>query len=82
MWRETLILTKRSLLVTLRKPFSFIPNLIISVFFLLVYTSGLSGISSLPQFGGVDYLNHPAGLNRLRCRRRSRGSGAGTRQRY
>ena len=57
MWRETLILTKRSLLVTLRNPFSFIPNLIISVFFLLVYTSGLSGISSLPQFGGVDYLN-------------------------
>ncbi|MDW2885957.1 ABC transporter permease [Exiguobacterium artemiae] len=57
MWRETLLLTKRSLLVTLRNPFSFIPNLIISVFFLLVYTSGLSGISSLPQFGGVDYLN-------------------------
>ncbi|WP_251135842.1 ABC transporter permease [Exiguobacterium sp. s138] len=57
MWRETLILTKRSLLVTLRNPFSFIPNLIISVFFLLVYTSGLSGISSLPQFGGVDYFN-------------------------
>lgn len=57
MWKETLLLTKRSLLVTLRNPFSFIPNLIISVFFLLVYTSGLSGISALPQFGGVDYLN-------------------------
>ncbi len=57
MIRETWFLMRRSLLVTLRNPFSFIPNLIISVFFLLVYTSGLSGISNLPQFDGVDYLN-------------------------
>ncbi|MCY1691564.1 ABC transporter permease [Exiguobacterium sp. SL14] len=57
MVRETWFLMRRSLLVTLRNPFSFIPNLIISVFFLLVYTSGLSSISNLPQFDGVDYLN-------------------------
>ncbi|MFO7176638.1 hypothetical protein QJS77_14480, partial [Enterococcus faecium] len=42
---------------TIRNPFSFIPNLIISVFFLLVYTSGLSSVASLPQFEGSDYLN-------------------------
>ncbi|WP_286946952.1 hypothetical protein [Exiguobacterium sp. UBA4551] len=57
MIRETWFLMRRSLLVTLRNPFSFIPNLIISVFFLLVYTSGLSGISNLPQFDSIDYLN-------------------------
>lgn len=57
MWTETWLFTKRSLVTTIRNPFSFIPNLIISVFFLLVYTSGLSSVASLPQFEGSDYLN-------------------------
>ncbi|RHB49361.1 ABC transporter permease [Exiguobacterium sp. AM39-5BH] len=57
MWTETWLFTKRSLITTIRNPFSFIPNLIISVFFLLVYTSGLSSVASLPQFEGRAYLN-------------------------
>ncbi|WP_280768071.1 ABC transporter permease [Salipaludibacillus daqingensis] len=53
---HTWILTKRSLIVLIRNPFTFIPNLFISLFFLLVYTGGLSGISQLPEFDGADYL--------------------------
>lgn len=34
MWTETWLFTKRSLVTTIRNLFSFIPNLIISVFFL------------------------------------------------
>ncbi|MCE7793273.1 ABC transporter permease [Salipaludibacillus sp. CUR1] len=54
---HTWILTKRSLIVLIRNPFTFIPNLFISLFFLLVYTGGLSGIAQLPQFEGADYLS-------------------------
>jgi ABC-2 type transport system permease protein len=54
--RDTWYLFLRSLLTTLRNPFTFIPNLIISMFFLLVYQGGLSGISSLPAFAGASYL--------------------------
>lgn len=54
--KDSWILTKRSVLTTLRNPFTFIPNLLISMFFLLVYESGLSGISQLPAFEGANYL--------------------------
>lgn len=54
--KDTWILSKRSVLTTLRSPFTFIPNLLISMFFLLVYESGLSGISKLEAFGGANYL--------------------------
>ncbi len=53
---ETYLHTKRSVLVTLRNPFTFIPNLLISLFFLFVYEGGLSGISELPEFEGANYL--------------------------
>ena len=56
-FRDLLVLTKRSILVTLRVPFAIIPNLAISLFFLLVYQAGLSGIGSIPAFGGAHYLN-------------------------
>lgn len=46
----------RSLKTTLRSPFTYIPNLIISLFFLMVYQGGLSGIASLPVFAGASYL--------------------------
>ncbi|ELK45429.1 ABC transporter permease [Halobacillus sp. ACCC02827] len=55
-WKDTWLLTVRSIKTTIRNPFSFIPNLIISVFFLLVYDGGLSGISQLPTFEGANYL--------------------------
>ncbi|MCD5322443.1 MULTISPECIES: ABC transporter permease [Pontibacillus] len=54
--KDIWVLSKRSVLTTLRSPFSFIPNLLISTFFLLVYESGLSGISQLPAFEGANYL--------------------------
>ncbi|WP_202406353.1 ABC transporter permease [Pontibacillus yanchengensis] len=54
--KDIWLLSKRSVQTTLRSPFSFIPNLLISMFFLVVYESGLSGISQLPAFDGADYL--------------------------
>ncbi|MCY0887651.1 MAG: ABC transporter permease [Alicyclobacillaceae bacterium] len=56
-WRDLFVLTGRSIKVTWRLPFAVIPNLAISLFFLLVYQGGLSGISALPAFGGAHYLN-------------------------
>lgn len=53
---HTWLFTKRSVMTTLRNPFAFIPNVIISLFFLLVYQAGLSGISKLPAFDGASYL--------------------------
>lgn len=55
-WKDTWLMTKRNITTTLRNPFSFVPNLIISAFFLLVYEGGLSGISQLPVFEGANYL--------------------------
>ena len=54
--KHTWLFTRRSLLNTIRNPFAFIPNMVISLFFLLVYQAGLSGISELPAFGGASYL--------------------------
>ncbi|WP_082234554.1 ABC transporter permease [Halobacillus massiliensis] len=54
--KDTWLITKRNIITTLRNPFSFIPNLLISAFFLLVYDGGLSGISQLPNFEGANYL--------------------------
>jgi ABC-2 type transport system permease protein len=54
--KDTFHLTQRAVLVTLRNPFVFVPNLVISLFFLLVYQAGLSGIANLPQFAGASYL--------------------------
>ncbi|KGX91618.1 ABC transporter [Pontibacillus halophilus JSM 076056 = DSM 19796] len=50
------MLSKRSIVTVIRNPFVFIPNLLISMFFLVVYDSGLSGISELPAFEGANYL--------------------------
>ncbi len=55
-FKDTWLITKRNIKTTLRNPFSFIPNLMISAFFLLVYDGGLSGISQLPTFEGANYL--------------------------
>lgn len=53
---DTMIHTKRSLLLLLRSPAIVLPNMIISLFFLFVYQGGLSGIASLPVFAGASYL--------------------------
>ncbi|MDG5471686.1 ABC transporter permease [Jeotgalibacillus sp. ET6] len=53
---DTLVMTKRSLVTTLRNPLIFVPNLAISMFFLFVYEAGLSGIADLPAFEGANYL--------------------------
>jgi ABC-2 type transport system permease protein len=52
---DTYVQTKRHLLVILRNPFIFLPNIMISLFFLLVYQGGLSSIANLDGFAG-DYL--------------------------
>jgi ABC-2 type transport system permease protein len=54
--RDIGILTRRSLVASLRNPFVFIPNFAISLFFLLVYSAGLSGVGKLTQLKGVSYL--------------------------
>lgn len=54
---DLVVLTGRSIKTTLRVPFAVIPNLVISLFFLLVYQGGLSGIAKLPAFDGAHYLN-------------------------
>jgi ABC-2 type transport system permease protein len=50
--RDILITIVRSLRNTLRVPAAVIPSIAISVFFLIVYNSGLSSVSSLPGFKG------------------------------
>jgi len=55
-FEEIWLLTGRSLKVTLREPWAVIPNVAISLFFLLVYNAGLSGIARLSAFGGIPYL--------------------------
>jgi ABC-2 type transport system permease protein len=54
--RSVWYLTGRALRVTWRTPWALIPNFAISLFFLLVYNGGLSGIAALPQFGGHHYI--------------------------
>ncbi len=54
--REIYVLTKRSLKASIRNPFVYIPNFVVSLFFLFIYSAGLGGITKLPQFGGIDYL--------------------------
>jgi ABC-2 type transport system permease protein len=49
---DIVLLILRSLRDTLRQPATIIPNIAISVFFLFVYNSGLSSVSSLPGFVG------------------------------
>ncbi len=56
-WRDLWHLTVRALLITIRIPWALIPNIAISLFFLVVYNGGLSGIAALPQFAGGHYIN-------------------------
>jgi ABC-2 type transport system permease protein len=52
-----LLLTGRSLRTAWREPWALVPNFAISLFFLLVYEGGLSGIARLGAFGGMPYLS-------------------------
>jgi ABC-2 type transport system permease protein len=49
---DTWVQTIRHLLVILRNPFIFLPNIMISLFFLFVYQGGLSSVANLPGFTG------------------------------
>ena len=49
---DIVALIKRSLTNTIRVPAAVIPNIAISLFFLLVYNSGLSSVENLPGFQG------------------------------
>ena len=50
--RDILLMILRSLRNTFRVPAAIIPNILISVFFLFVYSAGLSSVSRLPGFQG------------------------------
>ncbi len=50
------LLTRRSLITTVRVPAAFIPSIAISVFFLVVYNGSLGNISNLPGFPSKNYL--------------------------
>ncbi len=49
---DTWVQTVRHLLVIMRNPFIFLPNIMISLFFLFVYQGGLSSVANLPGFEG------------------------------
>ena len=51
------LLIGRSVRVMVREPWAIVPNLAISLFFLLVYNGGLSGIAQIPAFKGASYLS-------------------------
>lgn len=53
---DTLNLTRRSLVASFRNPFVYVPNFILSLFFLFVYTSGIGAVAGLPGMDGVSYL--------------------------
>ncbi len=55
--KDIFFLTRRSLVSTFRNPFTYITNFATSLFFLFVYSAGLSGIVMLPVFEGVNYLS-------------------------
>ncbi len=50
--QDIILLIKRSLINIIRTPAATIPNIAISIFFLFVFNSGLSSISSIPGFVG------------------------------
>ncbi|MGM0640318.1 MAG: ABC transporter permease [Thermotogota bacterium] len=49
-------LTKRSLIASFRNPFVYIPNFVISLFFLFVYSGGVNAITQLPNLENVNYV--------------------------
>jgi ABC-2 type transport system permease protein len=49
---DIILLIRRSLINTLRTPAATIPNIAISIFFLFVFSAGLSDLSNLPGFTG------------------------------
>lgn len=53
---DILLLTKRSLIGSIRNPFIYIPNFIMSLFFLFVYTAGIGAVANLPALEGVNYI--------------------------
>lgn len=52
MMNDVPLMIFRSLRNTLRQPAAILPNIAISLFFLLVYNSGLSSVANLPGFKG------------------------------
>lgn len=54
--KDTWNLTKRSLIASFRNPFVYVPNFIMSLFFLFVYTAGVGAVANLPELKGVSYL--------------------------
>lgn len=56
-WRQILMMTGRSILITLRTPAEVVPALIISIFFLVVYAATLGDAANfLPGLSGNSYL--------------------------
>lgn len=54
--RDMWNLTERSLIASFRNPFVYIPNFVMSLFFLFVYTAGVGAVANLPELKGVSYL--------------------------
>lgn len=51
-----MLLIKRAVERTLKRPFALAGGLGMSVFFLIVYNAGIGGVGFLPEFGGGGYL--------------------------
>lgn len=54
---DIIILTNRSISASLRMPYVYIPNFIISIFFLFVYSAGLGSVTSLIDLQNVNYIS-------------------------
>lgn len=55
-FNDIIYLTKRNLVASFRNPFIYIPNFVMSIFFLFVYTAGVGAVSNLPELEGINYL--------------------------
>jgi ABC-2 type transport system permease protein len=55
--RVAVAVARRSLLLIPRLPSTFVPSLVMPIFFTIVFSEGFSGISRLPQFPTDDTIN-------------------------
>ncbi|MGL5256392.1 MAG: ABC transporter permease [Proteocatella sp.] len=54
---DIIILTNRSIGASLRMPYVYIPNFIISIFFLFVYSAGLGSVTKLVEMQNINYIS-------------------------
>lgn len=54
---DIIIITNRSIGASLRMPYVYIPNFIISIFFLFVYSAGIGSVTNLIEMQNINYIS-------------------------